>query len=43
MRSGFVIGRKTCKTTTVLYLQSGVESVLAPIAGPFTLTAMVSK
>ena len=42
MRSGFVIGRKTRKTTTVLYLNA-VESGGTPIAGPFTLTAMVSK
>lgn len=42
MRSGFVIGRKTRKTTTVLYLNVG-ESGLVPIAGPFTLTAVVSK
>ena len=40
MRSGFVIGRKTQKTTTVMYLQSQVR---LPIAGPFTLTAVVSK
>ena len=39
MRSGFVIGRKTQKTTTVMYLQK----VLTPITGPFTLTAVVSQ
>ena len=40
MRSGFVIGRKTQKTTTVLYLQTAPR---VPFAGPFTVTAVVSK
>ena len=39
MRSGFVVGRKTMKTMTVVYLQNAV----GPITGPFTLAAVVSK
>jgi hypothetical protein len=39
MRSGFVVGRKTQKTLTVVYLQHA----FGPIAGPFTLTAVVTK
>ena len=43
MRSGFVIGRKTRKTTTVFYLSSAAGGDPVAIAGPFTLTAVVSK
>jgi hypothetical protein len=39
MRSGFVVGRKTRKTLTVVYLQQAA----GPIEGPFTLTALVTK
>jgi hypothetical protein len=39
MRSGFVIGRKTRKVLTVVYLNRAET----PIEGPFTLTALVSK
>jgi hypothetical protein len=39
MRSGFVVGRKTRKTMTVVYLQHA----FGPIAGPFTVTAVVTK
>jgi hypothetical protein len=39
MRSGFVIGRKTQKVLTVVYLNRAT----VPIAGPFTLAAVVTK
>jgi hypothetical protein len=39
MRSGFVVGRKTRKVLTVVYL----NRVATPIEGPFTLTALVTK
>jgi hypothetical protein len=39
MRRGFVIGRRTRKTTTVIYLRR----VLTPFLGPWTLTAVVSS
>ena len=39
MRSGFVVGRKTRKVLTVVYLTRAV----VPIEGPFTITALVTK
>jgi hypothetical protein len=39
MRSGFVVGRKTRKTLTVVYLRD----LISPITGPFTVTAVVTK
>jgi hypothetical protein len=39
MRSGFVVGRKTRQVFTVVYLNRDV----APVAGPFTLAAVVTK
>lgn len=38
VRSGFVVGRRTKRTTT-LYL---LRLIRTPIAGPFTLRAVVS-
>jgi hypothetical protein len=47
MRSGFVVGRKTNKVTTVVYVpraaQPSAGVTAGPIAGPFTVTAIVSK
>jgi hypothetical protein len=40
MRSGFVVGRKTQKVFTVVYL---TRAAVAPVAGPFTLAAVVTK
>ena len=41
MRSGFVVGRKTQKVLTVVYLNRTAGPL--PIEGPFTLTALVTK
>lgn len=44
MRSGFVIGRKTLKVMTVVYLKPRAASdAYGQIAGPFTLKAVVTK
>lgn len=43
-RSKFLVGRRTAKSTLVLVLKEETPRVpeLAPIIGPWTLTAMVS-
>lgn len=38
MRRAFVVGRRTCKSTTVVL----VRLTACPIAGPWTLKAVVS-